>query len=156
MKTYGSLHHWIESWVNLHYISNSWVGVIHISLKWGSTDVFSSIHLHGLHNVACDSLGRLSLISSFWSCAFLQTLTSLWFWNSCYIIWGCHRLMFLFTYVIDIYLEEVAVFINPRCVSPSRFCILFCLRTSKSLSMGEWWVSYLHGVIRYLRGILGD
>jgi len=27
---------------------------------------------------------------------------------------------------------------NPRCIPPSCLCILFCLRTSKSLSMGEF------------------
>ena len=46
---------------------------------------------------------------------------------------------------------------NPRCISPSCSCLVFCLGTSKSLSMGEF--DHCHiciGLVGYLGFILGD
>ena len=45
---------------------------------------------------------------------------------------------------------------NLRCIAPSSSCLVFCLRTSKSLSMGEFDESHICiGLVRYLGVILG-
>ena len=58
-------------------------------------------------------------------------------------------------YVIDVYLKEVVMFINPRCISPSRFCIVFCMRTNKTLSMGSDKCHICMGILNDLDSILG-
>jgi len=46
--------------------------------------------------------------------------------------------------------------VNPRCIFPSRFWIEFCLRTSKSLSMGEFDKCHIcMGILNDLDSFLG-
>jgi len=45
--------------------------------------------------------------------------------------------------------------VHPICISPSCSCLVFCLRTSKSLSMGQFRISCIE-LVGYLGFILVD
>ena len=53
--------------------------------------------------------------------------------------------------------EEVIMSVNALCISPSCSCLMSCLRTNKSLRMGEFDRCHICiGLVRYLGFILGD
>ena len=111
------------------------MGVIHISQKWGSTDQFGSIS----SPCACISALWFFGIKSLVMCFFENIHLLLTFkcfialfgvaidWYSCL----CYALCWLS-------LGRLSCLFTPRCISLRLFCLVFCLGTSKSLSMGEF------------------
>ena len=92
-----------------------------------------------LHNVFWDSLGATKLDIKFLVLSFFENihllLISKCFITLCGVVmdwYSCLCMLMLST------LKEVVQPFNLRCISPSCSCLMFCLRTSKSLSMWEF------------------
>jgi len=113
-----------------------------------------------LHNKCFVILwGQLSSISSLWFMCFFENLHLL-------LIFKCF--IALFGVAIDWYsclcyalwclsLRRLSCLFNPRCLSLSLFSLVFCLRTSKSLSMGGFDHYHIRiGLVGKLGVVLGD
>ena len=147
------IHDWVVS-VPISYFKHMSGSVLHF-LKWGSAGHLSSF----FHPCACmkcfvTMLGRYNLILSFWPYTYLYIFTFFWFYLFYSTIW---RLPLIVTLLCDWQcflswggkwrfklIDAYPLFV----LSP----VLFCLGTSKRLSMGEFdkWKSCM-GIFNYFR-----